>query len=636
MLDAASPAAGAGAGAGGRMEAEAAARLAERVRGWLRMRRGSDVSVAELEAALGFAWQAGGGNQAPPGHGRDGGDPLLAMRLYTELEQGLADLLRALDARLALLPGLTSLAAVEVEAETSRTINLMWNRLRHLYASHDATDDAFVYETARLKHAIALECVTPARARLRTQLANVRALTSLCAAEEEGRDVAAELDEKLPQLRELCAEPPSHLLSGLRHRGVVLGELAALLAATPLAGGAGVACLAPSHAVRVVGVEHWMRSNAALTQQACTVTVCALHRLADAPLDAWECWDGVRLAREAPAATEFGRVLPCAPLQHSGALDGLLLVAERCGEVEEPTALRSVRLAAAVHALAASGRLRPRRVRAEVLLALCTRALAEAHVAGAPTVSVRSEEEEEEEEEGERGEAGEGEDEDEDEEVGEVDTSGPASLGTGPTVEAVLARIPAERVAAGKAPAGVDLAVRSDYALLSALRGALDAARAAHPDAHETALFVVEMKVLCAVAAQLDPSLRGCTRHALPRTLSQALRTRVLRVFAATQARELGCDSARCSQTTAVRYASFAPVRRGGPGGTGLVMSHLALCALRAFVAATMRRMRHEGKAFAQPTLVRDGSDADLAWFGSRQAVSNAKQRARGRSKGAR
>lgn len=524
--------------------------------------RSDDVVVTDLETD--FLWIVNPTN---------GADPLHACRLVGQLELGLADLLRALDALLGGMSGLSPLHAAPSEParlDGERAVTHMWNGLRRAYA-HRPPDGvsphgALLHAVASAEHELRLEWVPAARERLKDQMDAVRALQRLCAAHNEARDVATQAHEDAALLRELVDLPPQQLVEELAQRGVDFEELTDMFTSEAVPGGSGAACLPQSLAVRTLGVLKWVQRNADAAQQACLTTLAVLGQLRQAPDDA-EQWSGVKVQEaqdvSALARAELGRARPLPRLKHTAAFDGLAVVAmhNACGE---PVALRPLRLARVMHELVRKKHLQPRTVRASLLFRLLTRVSIEAELGGAeggaagapppaspaPPAAVRAESA-----------------------LGRPVGPLPSELITGlGSLEACRAELLA-----------LEPSLYKEAALLRLIRSALEWQAEVAPGGRA----VLPITILDqGMAALLSGAWTDATLHARKLWLAGAVRTRVLRHFRAASTAGEGN----------VHYNEAV----GARSGKEIVMNAEGRTALHAYIDGTLQAMRVNGKRVAR------------------------------------
>ena len=345
---------------------------AARLYGHVAGRMGHDVAIADLESTFHFRW----GIVTTNGHGSD---PYYSRVLENDIMSSLSRMVTQLNEIFRTLPGLDP-AELSTDGDTEATCacNVLYNRLGAAMINANTSQQDLLNVATKARDELLARAAERARGRLNYQAAGVRALQRVCAAVREGRgDIASLIDAERDAMSYLVRFPPPSLMSELEGAGVPLGELHAyLFPAVPAR---------LNGAVLEMAVSRWAATYYDAVTTACINALQEMRQLSHVPSN-WHgyagiaLWHGERqrpLVNTAIATGGVGAAARFPEVPHTHALRGFVLVATA---TSQPTALRVVRIAAAVHELVRVGLLLPRTMRAECILALVSRFGCEASV----------------------------------------------------------------------------------------------------------------------------------------------------------------------------------------------------------------------------------------------------------------
>ena len=341
----------------------------ERTAGWARRlyahiaaHVGRDVDVTEIESEFGFQWVPVAVDSVRMG------DPYSSRALDDCIKKSFAGLLSDLNRVCSTLPGLNPGEAL-VEQDVVYASNVMWDSIGRALCNPTCTQQGLqqiansVYaELVDTMHRRALD-------RLSAQVKGVKALQRLCAAATEGRDLGTCLEQDMEHIGIATNMPPPSLMHELTRMGVPLVALRDILfprnVTAPMSG-----------RERQANVEWWVRMYGPMVDAAALVALPDLNLLITQPAT-WRGWDGlgvwlsdseqVRTAQQTDGIRATAAVPNAA---HTHAMQSYAIVATASSR---STAIRAIRLARVVLELVCVGALRPRRIKADGLLAFIQR-----------------------------------------------------------------------------------------------------------------------------------------------------------------------------------------------------------------------------------------------------------------------
>lgn len=352
--------------------------VAEQARAFLKPLLGTDVSIASVERATGFAWCP---VQLPCGQTVD---PFLAMRLQGMSNAAFEDFLKSLEALVVSMPD--ACVSMQSKSDSVAVCAELWTELREPLATWISKDD-FAAHVHRVCDRVSSHYIGTARAQLIEQLAGMRTLGRVCCARESEAGGLALVQQTVQDeafVRTVTA-PCSILTSEMKQGRVPLDELSACLEFESLTTVRGPAALAPCLAAKQFGLMRWVQEHGTGASIALTASINRVRRLTDPALGP-EAWSAVTVCHLSASPQHLATSsVPCIRVpahQHVHSLDKLVILstATKDGCVAP---LRAVRVASVIKQLTDGDALRPRTFSAGTLLAVLARVVAEARSQGA-------------------------------------------------------------------------------------------------------------------------------------------------------------------------------------------------------------------------------------------------------------
>lgn len=330
-----------------------------------------DVCMRDIERDFGFQWSINVGD-------RRNDDPFFLRSINAEIEASFGCFLTRLDLACASLAGLdadqTSNSAAELLMQARRFAGL---RMGKLMTSSVATKEDLLRQAQEIEDKYVKHAVSCQKRVLEDTFAGVNALTCIAASVQDGSNVSSVLQLNYSAARDACVSPPRHLVEALASSGLSLSVLAACFAQIGGAATTGASSLPPSWG-RVVDMVVEYFSSSLIAERFSHACVAAINsmRAELALCDASDAWSGIRVAHIRDTCVANVCALPrtdlmCSlqPCQHTSTPIDLFVLATDC----TPRALRVVRFVRALTECVRRDVLRPRVVRANLLLASVAR-----------------------------------------------------------------------------------------------------------------------------------------------------------------------------------------------------------------------------------------------------------------------
>lgn len=331
----------------------------------------NDVRMEELEAEFGFRWAI---DSSCPQHD----DPYYVRLINAEVEASLSSFLVTLDLVCTSLAGLEANQTSNTTTEwVMKARSFAAHRLGRVMTSATGTREELLQEALEIEDRYEKLAVAAYKRDVESAVYGVNSLTYIAASVQTGGNVSSVLQLHYSAARDTCIAPPRHLVEALASAGLSLSVLSACFAQIGSVGTTGASSLPPSWGRAVDMITEYFSSPviAERFSHACVAAIVTM-RSDLAHGDSSCAWSGICVATTGDArvltARTYNRtdlVYELRACSHNSTPTGLAACVVDC----TPRALRVVRFVRALTECVRQGVLRPRVVKANVLLASVAR-----------------------------------------------------------------------------------------------------------------------------------------------------------------------------------------------------------------------------------------------------------------------